>query len=226
LRFSDREVGNLLFRVCHDFSASLRAIRSYSELLRREGEAITGSDFAEYVDFILQGVKKADLLRDGLVAYAAALQMEPSAFRKSPLNVLVRSALSKVREEVAASGAEIAVAEMPAVIGDQDRLIELFVQLLRNALAHRGENPPRIQISAERLTGEWRFSMRDNGPGVEGQYLETIFRPLERLHSTKTSGPGIGLATCRAIVEKHGGRIWAESEAGGGLTVYWTLPYR
>jgi signal transduction histidine kinase len=110
------------------------------------------------------------------------------------------------------------------VSGDPDRLMEVFENLLHNALYYRGPAPPLIHIAAERRAEEWLFAVRDNGPGVEAADLESIFQPFVRLHGKRREGPGLGLAICRVIVERHGGRIWAESQAGAGAAFLFTLP--
>jgi signal transduction histidine kinase len=102
--------------------------------------------------------------------------------------------------------------------------MEVFENLLRNALRHRGAGPPQIRISVERQAEEWLFTVRDYGPGVPAPYLESIFRPFVRLDGNRSRGPGLGLAICRVILERHGGRIWAESADGAGTVFRFTLP--
>jgi len=111
--------------------------------------------------------------------------------------------------------------ELPRVRGNPDALIQLFEQLIRNAIDHRGDAAARVHISAATMDEGWQVAVQDHGPGVDASELEGIFEPFERLHG---SGPGLGLAICRAIVEGHGGRIWAESQLGKGCTIRFTLP--
>src|SRR5207249_6835020 len=120
------------------------------------------------------------------------------------------------------SGAEVTYGELPRVRGNPDRIMQVFEQLLRNVLVHRGAQTPRVHIQASPHADGWQFAVEDNGPGVEAEDLERIFLPFERLH--RAGGPGLGLAACRAIVDAHGGRIWMESRAGKGCTVFFTLP--
>ena len=218
---SDRETAEFLLRLCHDLRSSLRAIRTNSELLARDAANAALPGCAERVGFIVGGMRQIDAMIDGLAGYAAALQTDPATFQRARTDVLLRTALARIDKSLAEAGGGVTYDELPAVNGNPDRLVQLFEQLLRNVIAHRGETAPRAHVSAAQHNGEWLFSIRDQGPGVEAGELERIFRPFERLH--RGEGPGLGLAACKAIVEAHGGRIWAESD-GGGLTVYFTVP--
>jgi len=208
-----------LLRVCHDLRGSLRSIRAPAELLLRDPE-----NLEERVGFIVEGAKRIDLMLDGLAGYAIALGIENGSFQPTPLNVALRTALARLDEEIRGNEATVAHDELPRVSGDPDRLIQVFENLIRNALQYRGEASPRIGITAEKRGDGWLFSVRDNGPGIEADCLETIFKPFERLHGKRHPGPGLGLAICREIVERHGGRMWAESKAGSGATFFFSLP--
>jgi light-regulated signal transduction histidine kinase (bacteriophytochrome) len=137
---------------------------------------------------------------------------------------MLRTAVARIDQEVQERGAEVRCDELPQVFGKPDRLVQVFEILLHNALRHCGQSSPRIHITAEKQAGEWLFAVRDNGSGIDAAYLERIFKPFERLHATERDGAGMGLAICRAIVERHGGRLWAESTPGTGLTFLFTLP--
>lgn len=125
------------------------------------------------------------------------------------------------------SGAVVTHAALPSVRADATQLMQLFQNLIANAIKFRGERPPEIRVGAERGAGEWVFSVRDNGIGIEPQYFERVFGVFQRLHTRREyPGTGIGLAICKKIVERHGGRIWVESQPGQGSTFYFTLPDR
>ena len=218
---SDRETAEFLLRLCHDLRSSLRATRAHSELLARDAASAALPGFGERVGFIAAGMRQIDAMADGLAGYAAALQTDPATFQRARTDVLLRTALGRIDKPLKEAGGEVTYDALPAVNGNPDRLAQLFEQLLRNVIAHRGDTVPRAHVSASERPGEWQLSIRDQGPGVEPGELERIFRPFERLH--RGEGPGLGLAACKAIVEAHGGRIWAESE-GAGLTVYFTVP--
>lgn len=221
---TDREFSDFLLRLCHDLETPLRAVRAHAELLRKSLGEVQPEGPPQSLTFVGDGVRRIDLLSQGLSGYALALRIDDGAFRPAPMDVLLRAALARLHQEVRANQAEVTYNGLPRLAGDPDRLVQLFEHLLSNALRHRGPEAPRIHISAEKREAAWLFSVRDNGPGLEAGFLERIFLPFERLRGNKMTGPGMGLATCRAIVERHGGRIWAESAPGQGSTFFFTIP--
>ena len=220
---SDPDLSRFLLRACHDLRSSLRAIRAHTELLQRETPAEV-SAIDQHLGFILDGSRRIESLTDGLAGYALALQIDQSSFRPTRMELAVRTALAKLDKELRHDGAEVTTGALPVVSGNLDRLVQVFEILLRNSLRHRGEQHPRIHISAEKLDSEWLFSVRDNGPGIEADYLERVFQPFERLQAGHTEGAGMGLTICRAIVERHAGRMRVESEPGAGCVFLFTLP--
>ncbi len=220
---SDREFSEFLLRACHDVRSPLRSMRAHAELLRRDLSGGAGAGLDERLGFIVEGGRKIDLLLDGLAAYSLALQTDQEAFHRVNLEVMLRTALSGLQQRLADCGGEVSYDPLPAVQGSPDRLVQVLENLLRNSLDHRGPLSPRIHIAAEPRGSEWLFAVRDNGPGVEPDCVESIFNPFERLNASHP-GPGLGLAVCRAIVSRHGGRIWCESEPGGGAKFLFTLP--
>jgi len=223
-RTTDREVSELLLRACHDLRGPSRAVRTYSELLLKHGEAGWSADVVQRLGFLVEGASKIDVVLDGLVNYSLALQIDPAAFQRVRMDILLRSVLMKLGAALREAGGEVEAGELPEVLGQHERITQLMEHLLRNAIEHRGEAAPRIQVESERQDALWRFTVRDNGPGVEADYLEKIFLPFERLRKTAQSGAGMGLAICREIVERHGGTIRAESPAGGGAAFRFTMP--
>jgi light-regulated signal transduction histidine kinase (bacteriophytochrome) len=136
-------------------------------------------------------------------------------------------ALANLRMTIAETGAEIVHDELPGVMADPTQLSQLFQNLIGNALKFRGECPPKISVTVERLADAWKFSVCDNGIGIEPQYFERIFFVFQRLHTRREyPGTGIGLSLCKKIVERHGGQIWLESEPGQGSKFHFTLPIR
>ena len=220
---SGADLSRFLLRACHDLRSSLRSIRAHTELLRRQ-PSTEASAFDQHLGFILDGSRRIELLTEGLAAYSVALQIDQSSFQATRMELALRTALAKLDKELRNEGAEVTSGALPALPGNFDRLVQIFDILLRNALHHRGDRPPRIHISAERQDNEWLFIVRDNGPGIETEYLERVFQPFERLQAAHTGGAGMGLTICRAIVERHGGRIRVESELGAGSTFLFTLP--
>ena len=191
---SDREIAELLARVCHDLRAPVRAMRAHAELFLRDGP---GVDFAERLGFMVDGAATMDRMLDALSSYALALRTEPSSFQPTAMNVVVRTVLARLSKEL--SGAEVTYGDLPRVKGNPDRLMELLERVIRNSLEHRGPACPQIQVTATEQQGEWLIAVRDDG-------RERDFDPLS-------------LAICQVIVERHGGRIWVDPSA-----VYFTLP--
>jgi signal transduction histidine kinase len=215
------ETGEFLLHLSHDLRTSLRAIRVHADMLLKYRQA---PDLEERLGIIVDGARKIDLLADGIASYSIALQIQRELFQPAPMDVLLRAVLAKLDKELRANDASVASDKLPRISGDPDRLMEVFENLLRNALRHRDAGPPQIRISVERQAEEWLFTVRDNGPGVPAPYLGSIFRPFVRLDGNRSPGPGLGLAICRVILERHGGRIWAESTDGAGAAFRVTLP--
>jgi signal transduction histidine kinase len=220
----DRELGEFLLRLSHDLRSPLRAIRTNTELIRNDLAGPENAPFLARVNFVLAGAQSLEELADGLSGYALALRIETASFQPMQTDVLVRLALARVRDLLRETGAEVVYGALPRVFGDPDRLAQVFEILLLNALRHRGQEAPRIHVSAERQGDQWRIAVRDNGPGIEAAFLERVFRPFERLRGKDSRGPGLGLAISREIVRRHGGTMWAESEGGAGSTFFFTLP--
>lgn len=213
-----------LLRACHDLKTPLRSIRTNAELLLRGGPPTETSDFEKRLGFIIGGAQSIELLADGLASYSMALQVERGGFQPTSIGVLLRAVLTKLDRELRDARAEVSYGDLPRIPGNPDRLMQVFENLLRNAIHYRRQDPPVIHITATKGAEGWLFAVRDNGLGVEADYLKSIFKPFERLNGTGSAGPGLGLTICRAIVERHGGRIWAESNAGAGSTFLFTLP--
>jgi len=221
---SAEDFHEFLLRACHDLRTPLRSIRANTELLLKTPEKRDSADYELILGFIVGGAKKIDSLLDGLSSYSLALHLDAHCFQPAPTDVLLRAAMAKLAAELGSSGAEVAYDNLPRIQGDPDRLINLFENLVRNAVQHRGPAAPRIHIGAEARDSEWLFAVRDNGPGVDSEDLERMFRPFEHLSRNGTGGAGLGLATCREIVVRHNGRIWAESTPGAGCAICFTLP--
>ncbi len=218
----ERDTSEFLLRACHDLRTPLRAIRTNSELLARSGQTQGDSDFQQRLRFIIDSSRAIDRIVDGLSSYSIALQVDPGSFQPTSMDVMLRAVLARLDSELRARGAEVSYGALPRVSGNPDRLMQVFENLIRNALQNCGTSPPHIRVGAERAGETWLFTVEDNGPGVEPDYLETIFMPFQRLRATE--GPGLGLAICREIIERHGGKIWAESGGAPGCRFLFTLP--
>jgi len=219
-----RETQRLLDGVVHDLRAAERAIRTSAELLRDElGEALIGPAEATFRQ-LLEGVARMNPILTGVSSYSVSLPAARHSFWRVPTEVALRSALASLDREIRESGAVISHDPLPEVLGDSERLQALFRNLIGNALKYRDATAPRINIQVKANSGDWIFSVRDNGIGIDQKYWHDLFVPFKRLHGSEIPGVGLGLAICRKIVETHSGRIWIESPAGGGTTFLFTLP--
>lgn len=221
----NREISEFLLRACHDLKAPVRAIYAHAELLLRNSDDALSSSHVERLGFIRDGARRIDLLVEGLSRYSLALQIQPHSFLPTHLEVLLRLVLGKLEAELSRSGTRVTYDPLPRVSGNPDWLSQVLENLVLNSVNHRGSSLPEIHVSAERRPGEYLIAVKDNGPGIENIYLERIFKPFERLCGKDYPGPGLGLAICRAIIEIHGGKIWAESSPGGGASFFFTLPF-
>jgi signal transduction histidine kinase len=212
-------MSDLLFRACHELRTYLRSIQIQAQLILKNGKNVP-----ESAGIVLDNSRKLELLADGLTSYATALHIDEGSFQPVRMDVILRTVLAGLDQELRANNAEVIYSGLPSVLGDPDRLADLLKNLIQNALRHRGSAPPRICITAEKQADHWRLAVKDNGPGIEPPYLETVFKPFERLHGREREGPGLGLAICRAIIERHGGNLWADCEPGSGCTFRFTLP--
>jgi chemotaxis family two-component system sensor kinase Cph1 len=210
-----------LLRAAHDLRAPLRAVRTNAELLLKDPEKRDGPEFQQLLGFLVNGARNADALVDGLSNYALALQVQPNSLPVSTA-VLLNTVRAKLAQEIRATEAEVTNGELPRVHGDPDRLAQVLENLVRNAIQHRADRAPRIHVEVQERDGDWLFAVRDNGPGIEAEDQERIFRPFEKL-SRDRGACGLGLAICREIVTRHGGKLWMESEPGQGSTFYFTI---
>jgi light-regulated signal transduction histidine kinase (bacteriophytochrome) len=176
----------------------------------------------EMLGFIANGSVQVGLLIDGLTDYSLALQTDPGSFQPVPMDVILRAVLAKIATPLRESQAEVSYDPLPRICGNADRLMQLFENLIDRALRHRGAEGPRIRVSAQSHDECWQFQVWNNGPPIEAEFAEKIFQPFERFHGNERPGPG--LAVCRVIVERHGGKIWAESAPDGGCLFCFTLP--
>lgn len=222
---SEFDAAEFMLRASHDLRAATRAVRTQSELIQRRRETTSDSSLNEHLKLIVEGARQVDSLVDGLSAFSLALQTNPASFRSVSMGVMLRSVLMKLNQDLRQSGTEVSYGDLPVVHGNPDRIMQLLENLLRNALQHRGPVEPHIDITAVREGKFWLFTVRDNGRGMEAAYLEKVFLPFERLPGGEHKGAGLGLTICRVIVERHGGRIWAQSDAGSGATLRFTLPW-
>jgi light-regulated signal transduction histidine kinase (bacteriophytochrome) len=207
----------------HDLQEPLRMVTSYVQLLTRRYQGKLDSDADEFIRFAEDGAVRMWKLINDLLAYSRAgtqgKELEPT-----DCETALHQSLDNLKMAIEENGVIVTRDPLPTVMADHPQLIQLFQNLIGNAIKFRGDEPPRVHVSASRNGNGWIFSVRDNGIGIAPEYAKRIFIIFQRLHSReKYAGTGIGLAICQKIVERHGGRIWVESELGKGATFYFTL---
>lgn len=224
LRRSNAEFQEFAHVVSHDLQEPLRMVISYLQLLdRRAGPRLDDSE-REFLTYAVNGGKRMSTLIHDLLDYSR-VGSQTQGFAPVATGDAVKEALANLRMAAAEVGAEITCGDLPVVLGDHAQLVRLFQNLIGNAVKYRApQRAPRIHVAAERQAGRWLFSVRDNGIGIDPKDAERIFVIFQRLHGRdEYDGTGIGLAVARRIVERHGGRIWVESQPGDGSVFCFTL---
>ncbi|MCP4006826.1 MAG: response regulator [bacterium] len=224
LEKKNREVNEFASVAAHDIKAPLRRIATFSGFLEKElADLNVSEDVTTYIETIQRNSCRLTNLVEDLLQFARVGKSgEP--MRALELAGIASRALENLATEIAETEASIKIADLPSVWGDETLLIQLLQNLIANALKFRTEEHPSIEISAERIGDRWHIAVADNGIGIPGADRERIFGTFERLNSqTMFEGSGLGLSTCRKVVEHHGGQIWVESGDSGGSTFYATL---
>jgi PAS domain S-box-containing protein len=222
---SNAELQQFAYVASHDLQEPLRMIGSYTQLLERRYGDKLDSDAREFMDFIVEGATRMKQLIEDLLAYSR-VGTRGKELRPVQARDALDRALANLRATIEASGAEVTHDALPEVSADDTQLTQLLQNLVGNAIKFRKKDEPaRIHVGVESLHDEWRFTVSDNGIGIEPQYFERIFMVFQRLHTRdEYPGTGIGLAICKKVVDRHGGRIWVESAQGKGSRFIFTLP--
>lgn len=208
----------------HDLQEPLRKVASFTELLERRYRGRLDADADRFIRHVVDGAHRMQALIDGLLTYSR-VQRASMPVDATRLTDRAQEALALLSGAVERSGAGVTVEPLPEAVADPIQMTQLFQNLIGNAIKFVGREPPRVRVWAEAWPGEWTFAVADNGIGVAPEHLERIFGMFQRLHSRDAyPGTGLGLALCKRIVERHGGRIWAESTPGAGTTIRFTLP--
>jgi signal transduction histidine kinase len=224
LERANGELKEFAYVASHDLSEPLRTISSFVQLLANRYRGRLDSDADEFIDFVVDGTERMRCLIDDLLGYSRVGSRPLDLEAVDCIRVLARVRLD-LQEMIAESNASIEIGELPTITADSDQLQRLFENLISNAIKFGGPEPPRVRIFGERDGPKWRFSVIDNGIGIEPRHAERIFKVFQRLHAPgEYGGTGIGLSICKRIVERHGGRIWVEQAEGGGSAFRFTIP--
>jgi light-regulated signal transduction histidine kinase (bacteriophytochrome) len=223
---STEDLEQMAYVVSHDLQQPLNVVARFLDLvLERDGDRLSESG-REYVDHAISGAANLQRMVDGVLRFARVDSSEQQ-LEAVDCNRVLERALHLLEEDIAKNDAEITSDELPTVIADQGQLEQLFQNLLSNALKFKNERAPRLHISADEQKDEWLLGFRDNGIGLDPQAADRVFLMFQRLHTQQEyPGTGIGLAVCKRIVTRHGGRIWVESQPGEGSTFFVALPKR
>jgi len=220
---SNQELQSFASVVAHDLRSPLLTISGYCEILKEEFGPLLPQRAIEYLEQITMAAGRMGRLIDDLLDYSRVGRGR-DPMRSVDLHVVVEQVRANLDAAIRDANAKIEVDRLPPVRGDQTQLIQLFQNLVGNAVKFRDARPVVVSIRCEAEGAMHRFAIADNGIGIDPKDFERIFRVFQRLHGKEYPGTGIGLALCRKIVERHGGRIWLESQPGQGSTFYFTLP--
>ena len=223
LRRSNAELEQFAYVASHDLQEPLRMVASFTELLQDRYKDQLDDRAHKYIGYAVEGAKRMQSLVRDLLAYSRVTAEK--VLRPVDSGAVAAAVVERLSAAIVESGTEVNVHPLPVVVSDELELGQVFQNLISNAVKFRSDRAPRIEIKAERDDGMWRFSVADNGIGIETKFSERIFQMFQRLHERgKYEGSGIGLAIAKKIIERHGGRIWFVSLLGQGTTFHFTLP--
>lgn len=224
LERSNAELKKFAYVASHDLQEPLNQVANYVQLLEMRYQDELDEDANEFITFAVEGVSLMQTLIDDVLAYSK-VDTQAIAFQLTEVEKALDKALGNLRQRIAETGATVTHDPLPTVMAGSTQLMQLFQNLIANAIKFRSEEAPQIHIGAERLEDEWLFSVKDNGIGIDPQFSDRIFVIFQRLHTRdEYHGTGMGLAICKKIIECHRGRIWVESQLGQGATFYFTIP--
>ena len=225
LERSNAELKRFAYVASHDLQEPLNHVSNYVQLLEMRYGDHLDEDAKDFIGFAVDGVSLMQTLIDDVLVYSK-VDSQGSEFTTTDVGVALEQALTNLQKRIHESKAQIIVADsLPTLRADSTQLMQLFQNLIVNAIKFRSTKPPKIEIRVERLEDEWLFSVQDNGIGIDPQFSERIFIIFQRLHTRdEYPGTGMGLAICKKIIECHRGKIWVESELGQGSTFFFTIP--
>lgn len=219
-----KELEQFAHVAAHDLQEPLRTLSGFCELLRDTYRGKLDDQADEWLEFVIEGARRmSGLIRDLLGYSRIGLRDDP--VYPTDCTAVFDEAVQNLQAAIEENGAVVTHNDLPILMGVRAQLVQLFQNLIGNAIKYRGDQPPCVHVAAARKECQWLFSVRDNGIGITAEHLDRIFVIFKRLHARdEHAGTGIGLAICKKIVELHGGRIWAESDPGIGSVFYFTIP--
>jgi len=227
LKRTNQDLQQFSYAASHDLKEPLRTVTNYLQLIRsRYSGKVLDDQAAQLFDVAVAGAQRMHALVEALLEYSRSGEVGETPLEPVPIDEIVKDAIANLQSSVLETGAEVSLGPLPIVQANPLHLTQVFENLIGNAIKYRSQEPPRILVTAAEAGQDWVFSVEDNGIGIPAEYQAQIFGIFKRLHGDEYPGTGIGLATCKKIVDRHGGTIWVESEPGRGSRFSFTLPSR
>lgn len=218
------ELEEITYAVAHDLQEPLQLVVRYARLLSERHAHELRADAGIMLDYLVGSAERMQTLLDALLHYSR-LDAEENSFRPVDLGAAAQAAIENLRSAIELAGAQITTDRLPTVVANQQQMVQVFQNLMGNAVKFRGPKPLRVHLGAEERERHWLISVQDNGIGIAPGHDERIFAMFQRLHTEQEyPGAGVGLAICRKILRRHGGEIWFRSQPPDGATFYFTLP--
>jgi two-component system CheB/CheR fusion protein len=223
LRTTNAELQHFAYALTHDLQEPLRMVVNFTELLKQDYANKFGDEADELISYSVAGARRIEALLKALLAYWEITERDQNSFASIDCGEVLSKVLLNLQSAIEQSGAIVTSDPLPTLVAEEVILVQVFQNLISNSIKYRSKETPRIHVSAEKCAEGWLFAVRDNGIGLDPKYSDRVFGMFKRLHGSEIPGTGIGLALCKKIVERQGGRIWVESEAGRGATFKFTI---